>query len=42
MDKRKQYAKPALAAKYEPPVLLDLDKFIAVAGACGTGGGSCS
>lgn len=35
------YEAPKLVAKYEPPILLDIAEFIAVAGSCGTGGGSC-
>ena len=37
-----QYARPTLVTKYEPPVLLDIEQFVAVAGGCATGGGGCS
>ncbi|RIH84099.1 hypothetical protein Mterra_00195 [Calidithermus terrae] len=38
----KTYEAPKLVPKYEPPVLLDLEQFVTVAGSCSTGGGSCS
>lgn len=37
----KTYEAPKLVLKYNPPVLLDLEQFLTVAGSCSTGGGSC-
>lgn len=38
----KRYTRPTLTPKYEPPVLLDLEQFVVVAGNCGTGGNACT
>ncbi len=42
VEREKAYEAPVLVPKYEPPVLLDLEKFVTVAGGCITGGGSCT
>ncbi|HZS94430.1 MAG TPA: hypothetical protein VFA78_06520 [Chloroflexota bacterium] len=41
MAAERSYKRPVLAPKYEPPILLDLESFVTVAGGCSTGGGSC-
>lgn len=41
MEKQaKTYEAPKLVPKYEPPVLLDLEQFVTVAGACSTAVGA--